>query len=431
MGVVAAPPNVSNVTLVQPTGTRVAKVNYTTDGPAIATFQFKIGGADINHSDYVKTVTGDINQYIPAAGDYTFTWDAWNDCPETVFADLSVEVTLWAADKPPVYCAVYLESAQSQVYWYGKESEVPLGVTDSRWKKNWLLLRQIPVSQGDLVTLGSPSTESRREDSGSNGSETQRGVCITKPFYMGVYQVTQLQWEKVWNSTDAPGNKPSTFNNQLYYEERPVESVSYNDIRGAVGDSPTVNWPATTNYVAPASFLGKLRAKVGGVIEFDLPTDAQWEYACRAGTSSPWNDGTPITVGPLGGFQDLNLDKLGRYQLDGGYHPINGNPPTNCTDENGTAKVGSYLPNAWGLYDMHGNVYELCRDWFVANDVSLAGDDPKGPTSSSLGRVRRGGSWSDNCPACRSAYRNSYVPENRARYYGFRVAARAEALIGQ
>ena len=415
----ANPPNVSNVTLAQPKGTRQALVGYTTDGPGIATFQFKTNGVDICHSEVVRTVTGDISKYIPSAGNYTFTWDAGRDFPERVAANLTVEVTLWATNSPPTYCAVSLveQGGQYPVRFYGKESEVPFGVTNSWWKKDWLLMRQIPSTGGEFVTLGSPSGELTRNAT----REVLRSVRVTKPFYMGVFHVTQRQWG------DINGDNPSYHNNAEVYEERPVEQVSYHAIRGAAANG--YDWPNDGHAVAAASFMGRLRAKTGGALVFDLPTEAQWEYACRAGTSGAWNNGTTIT----NATRDANLALLGRYRHNGGYVNDGADaPPQNCGDENGTAKVGSYLPNAWGLYDMHGNVWDTVLDWLVEDgaDPSLAGDDPVGPATGTV-RICRGGAYSYTAQDARAARRASSSPSGGSRDYGFRVAAPAEVLIGQ
>ena len=418
-GVFANPPNVSNVTLIQPQGTRTAEVSYETDGPGIATFQFKTNGVDISHSEIVRTVTGDISKHIPAAGTYTFTWDAKRDYPEQVLSDLTVEVTLWATNNPPIYCAVNLVDNPYAVRWYGKETEVPFGVNNSWWKKDWLLMRKIPSTEGEFVTIGAPPGELGRD----NNRDVLRNVRFTKPFYMGVFQVTQRQWQIIY------GTRPSYFNNSACYEERPVEMVSYNNIRGSAGT--TYNWPNNGHAVAPTSFMGLLSSRTGNMLEFDLPTETQWEYACRAGTSGAWNNGTTIT----NTTSDANLSLLGRYQRNDGYvqDGTSWEPPEqDCTDEHGSAKVGSYLPNAWGLYDMHGNMWEITLDWLITNgaDPSLAGDDPKGPVSGSS-RTCRGGGWSSLSGDSRSARRGSLSASTAANYYGLRVAATAEVFIAK
>jgi formylglycine-generating enzyme required for sulfatase activity len=303
--------------------------------------------------------------------------------------------------------------------FYGSEDEVPFGVTDSRWKKDWLLLRKIPSTQGESVTLGSTDNEWGRQ-----ANETPRFVSITRPFYMGIFEVTQRQWENV------NGNRPSYWNNTTDWEERPVEFVSYYDIRSSANGNAAVagtDWPNNGHAVGTGSFMEKLRAKTGGILEFDLPTDAQYEYACRAGTTGPWNNG----IGASNNAQDANLALLGRYQYNGGKNG-SGDWPRDCLALNATAKAGSYLPNVWGLYDMHGNVFELCLDCYIASDATLSGDDPAGPVlaADSL-RVIRGGGYDADASAARSACRIPSSPSLRWRNTGLRVAALAEVWITQ
>jgi formylglycine-generating enzyme required for sulfatase activity len=369
------------------------------------------------HSEIVRSVSGGINRYL-GAGAHSFTWDAGRDFPEHRVTNLSVEVTLWATNSPPPYCAVNLVAdggGQFPVRWYGKEPELPGGAAADRWKKDWLLLRQIPSTLDATVTLGSPGGEwSHLAD------EAAHSVSITRPFYMGVFEVTQRQWEMV-----GTRSKPSYWNNTTDWEERPVEQVSYDDIRGATSSSPAVNWPQTGHDVLATSFMGILRAKTGWLLEFDLPTEAQWEYACRAGTTGPWNSG----AGAVNNETDANLALLGRYQYNGGKNGTD-DWPQNCLASNATAKAGTYLPNAWGLYDMHGNVWEWCLDWYAASDASLLGIDPEGPLSGSA-RVQRGGSWKHGASNCRSARRLNNSSSSRSSFIGFRVVAVAEVWITQ
>lgn len=219
----------------------------------------------------------------------------------------------------------------------------------------------------------------RRIDAGTFNMNGSYPVTLTKPFYIGLFEVTQKQWELV-----TGGNRSAHTGDM-----RPVDQVSYDEIRGS---SVGTNWPAG-NAVDASSFVGKLRAKTG--LEFDLPTEAQWEYACRAGTTSSYNNGGSTT-------NDLN--KLGRYLGNGGY-------------ANKHAAVGSYQPNAWGLYDMHGNVWEWCLDWYGS---LAAGTDPKGPSSGSA-RVRRGGGWRYDDYACTSSFRNFWYMSMSAGSVGFRL----------
>ena len=165
---------------------------------------------------------------------------------------------------------------------------------------------------------------------------------------------------------------PSEFKGDM----RPVEKVSYNDIRGS---SEGAKWPASSA-VDGKSFMGRLRTRTK--LDFDLPTEAQWEYACRAGTTSEYNNG---------GNSENDLKQIGRYRH-------------NRSDGRGGAAnhtvIGAYMPNRWGLYDMHGNVWEWCCDW--RGDLSSGVKDPKGSSSGDR-RVLRGGSWVYDARLCRSA----------------------------
>ncbi|NCC93545.1 MAG: formylglycine-generating enzyme family protein, partial [Opitutae bacterium] len=157
----------------------------------------------------------------------------------------------------------------------------PVGGWTDEYKTTKLVLRRIPAG---AFTMGSPEDELGRE-----GDEPQHEVTLTKDFYIGVFEVTQKQWERVM------GNWPSYFNNATYRDSRPVEQVSYYDVREnpANSDDPAVYWPSN-DLVNADSFMGKLRAKTGEA--FDLPTEAQWEHACRAGTTNAMNRGKELTT---------------------------------------------------------------------------------------------------------------------------------------
>ncbi len=288
---------------------------------------------------------------------------------------------------------------------------VPSGGWTDIYKTTKLVLRLIP--KGTLA-LGSPSGEL-----GLKSNETQHQVTLTKDFYVGVFEVTQRQWELVM------GNRPSYFNSEASYASRPVEGVSYYEIREtplpanneiSVGsDDPSVEWPSNS-IVNVSSFMGRLRAKTG-LSTFDLPTESQWEYACRAGTKTALNTGNNL----VNERTDPRMNRAGRYRYNGGHIDGTQEPVPGCTTDNGTAKVGSYLPNAWGLHDMHGNVLEWCLDWYGAYPESVT--DPLGAASGAgSGRVVRGGCWYDCASLCRSAYRSARYAHYRSSCFGFRVA---------
>ena len=265
-----------------------------------------------------------------------------------------------------------------------------------------LWLRRI---EPGIFTMGSPTNEI-----GRYYSEYQHEVKLTKAFYIGVFETTQKQFQNIVG-----------FNNSYYQGEvRPVECISYDMLRGA---DKGARWPKNRmvdeqgytdddygNKVKCPAFFYALREKTGNGLIFDLPTEAQWEYACRAGTTTSWNDGTNIT----NEYSDANLNRLGRYYYNqedgaGGYYY-------------GHTKVGSYLPNAWGLYDMHGNIREWCLDWYDYYYYNYSSwTNPRG-AESGYGRVLRGGDCSDDAYYCRSALRNNHAPEDPyVIVNGFRV----------
>ncbi|MFT5200462.1 MAG: sulfatase modifying factor 1, partial [Planctomycetota bacterium] len=221
--------------------------------------------------------------------------------------------------------------------------------------------------------MGSPASESDR-----GGDETQHRVKLTRPIYVGKYELTQAEWERVM------GSNPSRFSKAGL--DAPVEQVSWEDC---------------------LSFLRKLCAREGvpdGT--YRLLTEAEWEYACRAGTTTPFCYGS-----------DLDSSKAN----------FDGNNPYGSGSKGvyreTTLRVGSFKPNSWGLYDMHGNVYEWCSDW-SGNYPSGNAVDPSGPESGEY-RVFRGGSWFTYGRDCRAADRDGNTPSFRYSYLGFRLVRTA------
>ena len=214
--------------------------------------------------------------------------------------------------------------------------------------------------------MGSPQDEKRRRD-----DEAQHEVTITKPFFMCIYEVAQEQYETVMGS-DLSHFKGAT---------NPVEKVAWDD---AVG------------------FCKKLSQKTGKTVR--LPTEAEWEYACRAGTTTPFHTGETISTD--------------QANYDGNYIYGDGKKGENRRK---TTPVGTFKPNAWGLYDMHGNVWEWCADWYGKDYYANSPEtDPQGPAAGTF-RVLRGGSWDIYPGNCRSACRGWNAPIDRIMCFGFRV----------
>ena len=215
-------------------------------------------------------------------------------------------------------------------------------------------LEMVLILAGEFK-MGLPTTEVGYEE------KTQHKVTLTKPFYMGKYEVTQGQWESVM------GNNPSYFKGA----KLPVMDVSWDDCQ---------------------DFIKKLNEKTNG--DYRLPTEAEWEYACRAGTTTAYSFGDNITA------------KNANYNI--GVKIVK------------PVAVGGYKPNAFGLYDMHGNVWEWCEDWYAAYPKESV-IDPKGPAKGKY-RVLRGGSFFSAASDVRSSARFYNSPTSRDGSFGFRMA---------
>ena len=230
---------------------------------------------------------------------------------------------------------------------------------------------------GGTFSMGSPASEADRYD-----NESPQHWVTVSAFYMGKYVVTQAQWKAVASLAKVNQDlnpDPSDFKGA----NRPVEQVNWEDA---------------------IEFCARLSKKTGK--KYRLPSEAEWEYACRAGTSTPFHFGETITP-------DLvNYD---------GNNPYASAPKGKYREQ--TTDVGSFPPNAFGLYDMHGNVWEWCQDVWHENYAGAPTDGSaweKGGDSEC--RVLRGGSWNLDAGYCRCAARDWFLPGSRWGYYGFRVA---------
>jgi len=241
---------------------------------------------------------------------------------------------------------------------------------------NSIGMKLVLIPKGTFM-MGAPESEKGRYE-----NETQHEVTISKDYYLGVYEVTQAQYEKVI------GRNPSHFQGE--------------GIEGSNSNHPVeeVSWWDAVEFCKKLSDLPEEK-KAGRV--YHLPTEAEWEYACRAGSKTAYSFGeSSKSLGDYAWFGDNSNDQT---------HPI-----------------GKKKSNAWGLYDMHGNVWEWCSDWY--------GEYPNGAVSDPVGprprkgshRVIRGGSWCHEAAYCRSAYRYRYVPQDRDDLFGFRVALRPSGI---
>lgn len=427
-------PQVSDVSMSQ-NARGEATVNYNLSAAsAVVTLDIQTnatGGAWASiGGKAVSGAHGDVWKVV-APGSHMIKWDAttcWAD-HQIPASGIRAVVTAWALDNTPDYMAVDVSAGaqQNTQTYYPSADFVPRGVTNDLYKTTMLLMRKI-MAKGVKWTMGSVS------DPGRNiYIEETHQVTLTNNYYIGVYEITQEQWALVQPSRPAP----SEFSNKDVGAMRPVDNVCYNEIRNSANQtaSTSYNWPAAPN---PNSFLGKLHTRTG--IVFELPSEAQWEFAARAGRGDmKWGDGSTI----LSSDEDANLNLLGRYKYNGGMIR-NGTtytiPPdvAACGVENGTAIVGSYNPNDWGIYDMHGNLIEWCLDWLDYHIESFDGTgllniDPNDSTKSLSGkvggddncRIMRGGGWASKAADCRSAVRSYFSPSMRNVQFGFRVVCTA------
>lgn len=328
--------------------------------------------------NYTRT---SLAQLVP--GEYTLTCTV----AETAnYTGLSYEVPFTVLELPiekKTYCVIDLSGgSEAERYPVSYLADVPSGGWTDAYKKTKLVLRRVEA-----------------------GSFQMAGTCnvtLTKPYYVGVFELTQAQYKKIMGTSHLAA---------YYGDCYPVQYLKWNEVRG---DSSTYDWP-TSAAVGENSVVGILRSKTG--LEFDLPTEAQWEYASRAGTTTAYNNGKDTTKG---------LALIARCSLN--------SFDTSVGVTNGIARVGSYLPNNWGLYDMHGNIAEMCLDRQSAaynqnDDLADSATNPVGASSGTSLRVVRGGDWTSNPKSgfLSNLYRWSGVsPSESSSHSGCRLIWRAE-----
>ena len=350
-------------------------IDYTITGDASG-LKLEIGVED-RQGGKSYTPTKFLSVLPISVGRHRVTWSTEAEGVSIISTNVAVTVSLVQVDpayqKKNLYYVVDLSGGPTATSFPVTTLEAP---PDTEWSNEYkttkLVLRRIEAGEDPL-----------------------KRYTITKPFYIGVFEVTMAQWELVM-STSA---NPTTTDARAKY------SVSYSNIRG---EGLGVGWPNSSD-VDGTSFLGVLRNKTG--MAFDLPTEAQGEYACRAGTTSSYNNG---------GKNVADLETLGHYW---------GNSNDGRGGHAGVTTVGSYMPNAWGLYVMHGNVYEFFLDWF-SYDGELLGEDPIGPQSGSYNVLRGGGyrrdgdNFTNPAGICTSSFRERGYPQSD-RLDGFRISCSA------
>lgn len=361
-------PMVSNISYSQrinPDGNRTKLVDiiYDLDGnrSMFVEFFFSYDGGD-TFPVVCTAVSGDSGPGVGTGLGKTAFWDASQDWDQNFTNRGRIMVKATYGNQPTGYPGNYDHNSS------GLD---PANPSHTHYVPSANNLEMIWVEPGTFI-MGSPSTEVGRVDS----KEDQHEVTLTHGYYLGKFEVTQAQYQEVMTGNpDGLSATPSYFDGN---PNRPVEQVSHDDIQvflSQLNNLESLNMPAGWSYV--------------------LPTDAQWEYACRAGSSSAYSWGG-----------DINSSRANYYDSNIGE----------------TSNVGNYESNPWGFYDMHGSVWEWTADWFQGSLGTSGVVDPIGPASGSS-RVKRGGSWKAPPSSLRSAMRYDLNTPNR-RYYsiGFRVA---------
>lgn len=322
---------------------------------------------------------------------------------------LRAVVKAWALDDPPPYLAINL-AVDDFVAFYHCAEAVPGGITNDMYKTDWLLMRRIPAANV-IWRMGSPLGEiGKNYDDTNNYRETPHLVRLSSDYYMAVYETTVCQYERIRGGSSVGLSGASAL--------RPKCEISWNDIRGNGATGGDYEWPAKGSAVSSSSVLGIMRNRWPAVGAFDLPTEAQWEYACRAGCGSALYNGTE-----LDGYNGITSSNI--IAVVGWCKGV----------VSRTQPVGMKQPNDWGLFDMLGNADELCLDWWAQQNTSgvevyVPGkiyDDPAGPASDLTGNKScRGGGIGSNLPNVRCAARTTRLAVNSTGGgIGFRICCPA------
>lgn len=396
---------VDNVELSQDAETGLVTVTYDLAGdPAVVTLDILAGGESIGQENIVKT-EGDVNIIVSAGAGKRLSWRPTGEWDGSSAA-LTARLTAWPTNDPPDYIVANLANGNDKVVrYYTCAEQVPGGVTHMSYKTEKLLLRRIHA-KGVTWTIGAGGNVGRQ-----SAREKIFPVTLTNDFYIAVYPFTQGQYWIVWGGRPGSNTYGGALN-EWQWPMHPMSYIGYGKLRGLAAEGDYV-WPQDGHAVKSGSVIAILRSRttLGGL---DLPLDAQWEFAARGGdfTHDLYN-GHNLTDADGDSYLDEIAWYIGNSAVDGAVttHP-----------------VGLKRPNAYGLYDMLGNISEACLDWYEQGDAYPGANyDPNvGPPSSSLNcRNRRGGEavhW--GAGTCRVTYRDANVSEDTTGRYdvGFRPA---------
>ena len=407
-GAAMAVPSVTDVTLAQGGVDRRVTVTYTlANAPAIVTVDFLTNGVSIGEANFAG-VWGDVNRRIEADGVHALEWRPDRTWPGNL-AEVTARVTAWDPANPPDYLVVGLEGKNDVRFFTSTNALPDGGLANGIYRQRRLVMRRIPA-KNVIWRMGAPADQAgvttipgQGVTTDTRAQETPHLVTLTNDYYMGIYPLTQRQFITLcgWiegNPSYFTAARLTELKVSFTFDELPLENIKYDHVRG-------LGWPAQGHAdvgTGTNTFMSIIRSLTG--VEFDLPTEAQWEYACRAGTSGGYGNGKELKWMNETG----SLAEIGWHYEDGG----------KCTKP-----VGLLIPNAWGMYDMHGNVFEFCLDRCSGSNMTMSADPVVEPIGAATGdqRIMRGGCFEAGAYMCRSAYRRAcdYFTGSNAR--GFRL----------
>lgn len=399
-GGASAVPVVSDVTLTQKSPNRLY-INYKLSEPAVVTFDVLTNGVSIGR-ELLENFTGDCRRVVKTAtGQIAWTGitHVWSD----VVVDnkgMTAVVKAWPTNSPPDYMVVDLTGTNGfpHVQWYEKESDLPGGtVLQDIYKTDLLVMKRIHAA-GVRWRMGKMNWEST---DGYDNYQAAHDVVLSNDYYLGVFELTQRQFFYVKGVDSWEFEYPG-------HDKNPAETLSYDGCRG----SPVTYNFVTMGHQVPNGFFTNIRRKANGIC-FDFPTSAQWEFACRAGTRTVYHNGSNFSCRDIAWTNSNWSDD-----------------PTLA--ENMTHEVGLLSPNAFGLYDMIGNVWEMCVDRAVTRqdnpDDYCVEEEPIGPATTTKNELFRcGGSFAHSVRLGRSASRISYSSNFADRVLGLRFWCACEA----
>ena len=387
--------SVLSATLGQDPVTRKVTIGYTLDSaPAVVTIDVKTNAGDNVWVSiggcHQRRMFGDVNRVVTNRACAAY-WIPDRESVGIVLADARAEVTAWDLKDPPDWMTASLVITNC-VRYYASEDFLPEGVsTAMTYKTEKMVFRRVHAS-GKTWRAGSPFYD--QGVAGYYHRAFPYYVRLTNDYYLAIFQTTYQQERFAtlggngygWTTTGG-----STVRHDLDSLLKPTTVYSYNALRGTPSGA-FKGWPEAGHAVTSDSLLQKYRGLLG--VDVDLPTEAQWEFACRAGSSAT------IYTGKSSNVAD-NLKEVAWYKVN---------------SDNASHPVGGRLPNAWGFHDMLGNYSEVCLDWYEKIETSDLRVEPGGPKEAKTARVTRGGSYSHDAQMCSAPTRYEIAPTTGIAY---------------